>query len=144
MTLHVNDGGTWKTATPYVKDAGAWKPIKEIWVKDAGTWKKAYASVTVTVSMSPGIQGLSGTVASRTFNSETVTVTGGTPTAYLWEVVPNGNETWTINSGQGTATAAPRVTGVASGTTATATLFCTVTVGGAQYSTSTTLAYTRS
>lgn len=36
--MSVRDGGTWKTANPYVKDGGIWKPATPH-VKDGGIWK---------------------------------------------------------------------------------------------------------
>ena len=46
MTLHVNDGGSWKDATPYVNDGGTWKAVQEVWVNDGGTWKRAYSALS--------------------------------------------------------------------------------------------------
>jgi len=48
VTLHVNDGGTWKSATPWVNDGGTWKPVQEVWVNNGGTWVRAYSAVTFT------------------------------------------------------------------------------------------------
>lgn len=61
MTLHVKDGGAWKTVDPYVKDAGTWKPIQALYVRDAGTWKPVYERVTST------IVGVTFTTATSTF-----------------------------------------------------------------------------
>lgn len=44
MTLHVNDGGVWKSSTPYVKDGGVWKAVQQLYVRDAGTWKLVFQS----------------------------------------------------------------------------------------------------
>ena len=43
MTLHVKDT-TWKSVTPYVKDAGSWKALTNAYVKDAGSWKEFFNS----------------------------------------------------------------------------------------------------
>jgi hypothetical protein len=46
MPLHVNDAGTWKSATPHVNDGGVWKAIQSWWVNDGGIWKKAFELIT--------------------------------------------------------------------------------------------------
>jgi hypothetical protein len=51
MTLHVNDGGTWKqAANVYVNDAGVWKEVQEIYVNDAGTWKSVFVNDVIALS----------------------------------------------------------------------------------------------
>lgn len=48
MTLHVNDGGTWRTIQGvYVNDGGTWREIQEIYVNDAGTWRSVYQGITI-------------------------------------------------------------------------------------------------
>lgn len=132
MTLHVNDGGTWKAATPYVKDGGTWKPIQALYVRDAGVWKSVYTAVSVTLA--PGNQTQSYSTTAYNFPGQTITVTGGTASSYAWTVtVTSEFGNWTIQSGQGTATAVARVSGLSSGLSSTATLQCTVTVNGQQY-----------
>lgn len=42
MSLHVNDGGTWKEPTPQVNDGGTWKTPDEVFVNDGGTWKSVW------------------------------------------------------------------------------------------------------
>jgi hypothetical protein len=60
-----------------------------------------------------------------------VTTSGGTPTGYSWSLTPtSGGGSWSIISGQGTAQATARVTGVATGTSANATFACTVSFSG--------------
>ncbi|MHC4157202.1 MAG: hypothetical protein ACYST6_20130 [Planctomycetota bacterium] len=49
MTLHVKDGGTWKSAELHVKDGGTWKPVTGS-VRDAGTWKEFVSGLTVSPS----------------------------------------------------------------------------------------------
>ena len=48
MTISVNDGGSWKNATPYVNDGGVWKPVQELWVNDGGTWKRVFTAIAFT------------------------------------------------------------------------------------------------
>lgn len=48
--MQVKSAGTWKTATPYVKDAGVWKEAKEVWVKNAGVWVKAWSGALTGVA----------------------------------------------------------------------------------------------
>jgi hypothetical protein len=38
--MSVRDGGTWKTASPYVNDGGIWKPATPN-IKDGGIWKSS-------------------------------------------------------------------------------------------------------
>lgn len=52
MTISIRDAGTWRGATPYVKDGGTWKALTAGYVKDAGTWKQFFAANTDVVSIS--------------------------------------------------------------------------------------------
>ncbi|MBZ9850122.1 LamG domain-containing protein [Mesorhizobium sp. CA14] len=38
--LYVNDSAIWKESTPYVKDAGLWKPAKQVYTRSSGVWKE--------------------------------------------------------------------------------------------------------
>jgi hypothetical protein len=49
MTISVRDAGVHKTATPSVKDAGAWKDWVSGHVKDAGVWREFFSAVTVSL-----------------------------------------------------------------------------------------------
>lgn len=102
-----------------------------------------YGKSAVSVSISPAGRAESGTLGSHTFGSLTVTVTGGTPTAYSWTVTDQVEGSFTAGSGSTTDTTSPTVSAVALGITATATLVCTVTVGGVGYSASVPLSYAR-
>ena len=43
MSLHVNDGGTWKEVQNLsVHDGGSWKDVAQAWIKDGGEWKIFY------------------------------------------------------------------------------------------------------
>jgi len=44
MPMHTRVGGVWKTVTPKVKVAGAWKTVSGGWVKVAGVWRKFFTS----------------------------------------------------------------------------------------------------
>lgn len=50
MTISVRDGGTFKEATPYVKDAAAWKAVQFGYVKDAGAWKQFFQALIIAIS----------------------------------------------------------------------------------------------
>jgi hypothetical protein len=51
MTLHVNDGGTWRQIEAVsVNDAGTWRTIQEIYVNDAGTWRSVFVSDVIAIS----------------------------------------------------------------------------------------------
>lgn len=45
MTLHANDGGTWRQASQVsVNDGGTWRTAQEVWVNDGGTWRKVFSA----------------------------------------------------------------------------------------------------
>jgi hypothetical protein len=81
---------------------------------------------------------------SRVFSAQTINMVGsGTISSYSWSFpATNGIGTWSIASGQGTATATPQVTGVGLTQQATATLRCSVVVNGATQILDTNFAYT--
>ena len=45
MPISVRDASLWKTAEPYVRDAGVWKPVDLGYVRDGGAWKEFHTSV---------------------------------------------------------------------------------------------------
>lgn len=95
--------------------------------------------VSVTIESVPAKTGVTGSVQ---FNACSITSTGGTPSSYVWSFLSPVNGTFTENGGQGTYVFGSQVSGVAAGTTATATLQCVVTIGGTPYTVSTPLSYT--
>jgi len=106
--------------------------------------KKPSGSGATVSAITPANEDDSGTLASNTFSAHTLTVTGGTSVSYVWSFpANNGLGTWTINSGQGTAGAIPRVTGVADLDFATATLRCTVTDNGTDFVRDCSITYSR-
>lgn len=45
MPLYVKDAGAWKTVKNiFIKDIGVWKAAKKGWVKNAGIWRQFYSS----------------------------------------------------------------------------------------------------
>lgn len=92
-------------------------------------------SITVSLAVAPTSRTLSAPSSSQTFASCTVTatVTGGSVTSYTWSCDNQTDGTWTVNSGQGTATAAARVTGVSGGNVALCDFTCNVLVAGVNY-----------
>jgi hypothetical protein len=76
MTTHVNDGGTWKSASPYVKDGATWKPVLEVWVKDGTVWKQAYASLTFTPD--------AGTYSASGFETASYTISCSQAATWTW------------------------------------------------------------
>lgn len=95
-------------------------------------------------SIAPPSQASSGTLAAWTFSAATVTVTGGTPTAYNWLCTDDGSSgNWSITAGQGTATATCRVATVGSLEIATCDLQVEVTVNGIGYFATAPIQYTR-
>jgi len=94
--------------------------------------------ISVSIESVPARTGVTG---STVFNACSITATGGTPSSYVWSFVSPVNGTFTDNGGAGTSVFGSQVSGVAAGTTATATLQCVVTIGGTPYTVSTPLSY---
>jgi hypothetical protein len=105
--------------------------------------KKKPGGVVTVSAIAPATEDDSGTLASNTFGAHTLTVTGAASVTYTWSFPTFDIGAWTINSGQGTAGAIPRVTSVADATTASATLRCTVVAGGVTYTRDCSLSYSR-
>lgn len=59
MTVHVNDGGTWRQATSiYVNDGGVWRTITSVYVNDGGTWRLVHTpSVSFSLAADSGNDG---------------------------------------------------------------------------------------
>jgi hypothetical protein len=103
-------------------------------------WGKSWSDGgTVTVTMSPGAQSLSGTTTSKTFSAESISVSGGTPSSYSWSAVSQSGGTFSASGSSSSCT--PSVSGVSAGTTATATLRCVVNVGGTNYTKNASISY---
>ena len=102
------------------------------------------AAPPVSVTMSPGNQTVpGGGTVSYTF-SESIIVTGGVASSYTWSVNPIAGEgSWSIWSGQGTATAEIRVGGTVIGEFQQANPICDVVVNGTNYNVYATLSYER-
>jgi hypothetical protein len=98
---------------------------------------------TFTVSMSPTSQTLSGTTVNRSFAATTATASTGTPTSYTWSITNDLTGVYSIQSGQGTATAIARVLNAqGGGTQHSAILVCSVVVNGVTSTGSSNLQYT--
>lgn len=91
------------------------------------------ASKGAVVLIDPDNQVSSSTTGLRIFAPTTVSASAGTITFYNWFFLYIDGGSWTIDSGQGTATCTPKVTGVLSGFSASATLACAVTIDGVNY-----------
>lgn len=97
-----------------------------------------------SLSMSPGDQSPSGANATFDFTAEVVTINGFAGGAtYSWALTNQIGGTFTVLSGAGTNTVVVRVSGVASLGLATATVECTVTVGGISKVVTANLQYSR-
>jgi len=101
--------------------------------------------VSVGLSIAPPSQTASGSTASWGFSPATVTVTGGTPTAYAWSCINKvGVGNYGVTAGGTTATATAGVSSVTVvGDPVTADLQVDVTVGGVHYFAIAPLQYTR-
>lgn len=138
MAFKVKSGGSWATATPWVKHAGTWKKPK-VFVKQGGVWKTVHAGV-ITVALSPVSQDLSGSASSRTFSTTTASATGGTPSSYTWGILNASGGTWAFASQSG-ATATPQVSNVPTSSFASATVYCDMVIDGTTYRATADLSY---
>lgn len=140
MPLFVNDAGVWRDTEVWLNDAGVWRR-PQVWVNDNGTWRLVAGQLTITIS--PTSRSFSQRdISAYTFPAFTVTVAGGSPTSFTWGFTGPSGGSFIISTGQGTPTASPRVTSVAAGSTATATLFCDVVVNGQTTRVTAALSYT--
>ena len=97
-----------------------------------------------SLSMAPGDQSPSGTAGTFDFNAEVVSINGFAGGAtYGWALTNQLGGTFTVLSGTGTNTVVARVSGVASLSLATATIECTVTIGGISKTVTANLSYNR-
>jgi hypothetical protein len=95
----------------------------------------------VTVSISPVSQDFSGFASSWIFDACTATVTGGSASAFRWELRNIFGGDWSIFSGQGTDVATASADFIPASGTVFAELVCFATVSGVEYSGSATLVY---
>lgn len=100
----------------------------------SGAMMAMMATVTITVSINPATATDSGATAGHDFSAATVSVVGGTASAYSWGVQSNvGDGSASVASGGTTDTAVLRVTGLASTQMSDTTFYCDVTVNGQVY-----------
>lgn len=95
----------------------------------SGIHLQALAIDGIRLSAFPDFVNALGAASDHTFTGVTISAVNGVPAGYTWSVISQSGGTFTIFSGQGTATAVARVTGVLPATTATATLRCAVDIG---------------
>lgn len=98
---------------------------------------------SVTFEISPNGRTEFGSLADHIFGSFSAVVTGGTPTAYLWSISDPINGTFSPGYGYQASYTEPFVTDVVMYDTASATLSCTVTVNGVNYTQTVSIAYSR-
>lgn len=96
------------------------------------------------LDISPLNQSDFGTLATNIFALTTVSVIGGTPSSYTWSLNLQNGGTFSITSGQGTASVATSVASVMPGNTATARLICELVIGGRNFTIFSDLSYERS
>lgn len=95
MTLSVNDGGTWRAASPYVNDGGTWKEVQELWVNDGGTWKRVF--VALSFNPAPGNYSSSGTGhASLTINASKAVIWNWTQSGFGSVSIASGGSSTSI------------------------------------------------
>jgi hypothetical protein len=126
MPLSINDGGVWKSATPYVNDGGTWKPVQVGYVNDGGAWKVFYSALAATydIDASAAISG-AGTAVT---NAVTVSPIGGvSPFQYAWSYV-SGDTFSVANPGPSpTANVTTFSTSLSTSQTKSAFYRCTIT-----------------
>ncbi len=45
MSLHIKDGGSWRTVDqPFVNVGGTWKTVREVHIKHGGTWRNIHTT----------------------------------------------------------------------------------------------------
>ena len=147
-TFSISGGAGTATATAAVtgvSGATATALLQCVVTTGAGTFTATTAlsftnSTVVSVSIE-SVPARTGVTGSTVFNACAVTVIGGTPSSYVWSFISAANGTFADNGGAGTAVFGSQVSGVAAGTTATATLQCVVTISGTPYTVLTPLSY---
>ena len=124
MPLTIKTGNAWKTASPLVKTGGAWRPAV-FWVRTGGVWKQ----VSLTTSISPPKQNASFAGNNHLFAPVTVSVSGGSPSSFSWGFLSASGGSFTLDSGQGTASVRARVSSVPAQSIAEAVLYCDMVAG---------------
>jgi hypothetical protein len=101
MTMHVRDGGIWKTTNPRIKDASTWKQVQKGSVREGGVWKEFFSNASYLINLtSAGGQEPFSTLVS-------INTTGVPDGAYLtYQIVSEYGTDWNtadynITSGDG-------------------------------------------
>lgn len=138
MPFHVKHSGAWKVPEISVKHSGSWKPA-EYWVKQSGTWKlvQPIAEAEVTPTSKTATQNSS----SHTFAGNIVGTVSRSGASVSWDFVDTSGGTWSIATGQNTATVTIRVTGVSTFVPALATLRFKAVFGSNTYIASIPVSY---
>ena len=97
----------------------------------------------VSVVMSPGDSYQSTSLASATTFNESIGVSGGVASSYVWGIVNTSGGTWALQSGQGTANAVFSCAALPPGGIAICNIKCDVTVNGNVYQVVANLEYDR-
>ena len=128
MPLSSNVGGTWSTTTVSVNIGGAWNTAVGAWVNVGGTWQPFVLSATVTAALvSSQLYGTKpNTWTEYTYNLS-CSVSAGTPSAYQWYA--NGSAIAGATNSY--------INGALFSSQSPSTVYCVVTVGGAQYQSNT-------
>jgi len=92
MTQYIKNGGAWvPIKKEWVKDAGVWKPVQKKWVKDAGVWKLIFSGRPILI----GTQELTGTQADT---AGTLTIPADCTFIVATHSATYGNNTASLNS----------------------------------------------
>lgn len=81
MSLHIKDGGSWRTVDqPFVNVGGTWKTVREVHTKHGGTWRKIHTTPYTEYNL--------GSLVQDTFlgvgDSGTYYIPTGQGIAYIW------------------------------------------------------------
>jgi hypothetical protein len=88
MSIHVKEGGTWRTVTGvWRKISGTWQPISSASTKVSGAWQVVFGTFIATVDTTT-VFGFDTAPGAPVSDPVTCTPDGGTaPYSYLWERV---------------------------------------------------------
>lgn len=126
MPLYIYTSGANRIAQLHVYASGANRAVKEVWVFQSGANRLVYALFSASIPPFPMDE--SGLLGGHHFSGTTVAASGGSGSyTYVWGFTNQNLGFWTIDAGQGTATAFARVEGVSPASTAEADLYCDVT-----------------
>ena len=81
MSLHIKDGGSWRTVDqPFVNVGGTWKTVREVHIKHGGTWRNIHTTPYTEYNLGSYVLDLNLGYG----DSSTYTIPTGQGIAYIW------------------------------------------------------------